>query len=122
MSVRCRGIWVARLLGANLMVVIFCSRLLLLLSFRRWPALVVAWPYVCGGCCPPDTVGFHVTLADVGGPVCCCATLGSGAGDETTLGGVSVCSCIRFGNGRTVVLTCGGCAIGGCVSCFWEMM
>jgi hypothetical protein len=110
------------LLGANLVVVIFCLRFVAAAFLRCWPALVVAWPYVCGGCCLPITVGFHVTLADVGGPICCCVTLGSGTGAATTLGGVAVCSCIRFGTGGTVVSTCGGCAIGGCVSWFWEMM
>jgi hypothetical protein len=73
------------LLGVNLVVVIFCLRFVAAAFLRRWPALVVAWPYVCGGCCPPVTVGFHVTLTDVGGPVCYCANLGSGTGAATTL-------------------------------------
>jgi hypothetical protein len=53
------------LLGANLVVVIFCLRFVAAAFLYRLPALVVAWPYVCGGCCPPITVGFYVTLADV---------------------------------------------------------
>jgi hypothetical protein len=28
---------------------------------HRFPALVVVWPYMCGGCCPRVTVGSHVT-------------------------------------------------------------
>jgi hypothetical protein len=84
------------LLRANLVVVIFCLRFVAAAFLRRWPTLVVVWTYVFGGCCPPITVGLHVTLADVGGPVRCCATLGSGTWAATTLGGVAVCSCIMF--------------------------
>jgi hypothetical protein len=78
-------------LGANLVVVAFCLRFVAAALLRRWPALVLAWPYVCGGCCPPVTVGFHVTLVDVGGPFCCCITLGGATGSADTLGGVDVC-------------------------------
>jgi hypothetical protein len=99
------------LLGANLVVVNFCLRFVAAAFLLRWPALVVVWQYLCGGCCPPVTVGFYVTLVDVGGPFCCCVTLRSGAGVATTLRGVVMCLCTRCGTGRTVVSTCGGGAI-----------